>query len=200
MSDTDPDIESGNLMLALGHAILQWASVEFHLSLLFRTIFANDPDTADLFWHRVRSFEAKMLLMHDLALARLSEERRRDWNLLRSRTMALYGKRNRLAHSTKITHKGRAALEPFFILSKPTTAVLFKSDVDGYADEFMELSAAVLNFNFGEMASQRQRQPEPESDLLRRLRSEDDQKREVLRHRDLAWRQYLERNPDLNLQ
>jgi hypothetical protein len=204
MSDTETeDIDQGRVMMALGHAIMQWAAVELHLVLLFRSLVGAPHEVGDLLWGRVRSFEAKLQMLNDLAEVNLPNAgSKRDWTLLREYISVLYRKRNQLAHSTAtFQDDGSLALEPFLNLSQPSSVKLRKPEVDAYAAEFMELAGAITEFHLQVQAALRhQESRELESDLIQYLRTKADQKREAQRHRSLAWRQYLDRNPDLKIE
>ena len=203
MTDADEPYEKqlGLLMLSIGHCITQWSYVELQLAFIFHALFGPDRATADMMWSRIRSFEAKLQILTDLAQLKLtSESERRDWNLLREATASGYKKRNEVAHATYISYHGKPVLEPFSVIFATASKMLSKDNVDDYAMSFQDLSKALNQYlEATRPAALRPARPEPASDLLDRLRTADDQKREAQRHRGLAWRQYLDRNPDLKL-
>jgi hypothetical protein len=205
MPDTNDEVAANReLMFSLGHAIMQWAAVELNLSALFFGLLGPPYEAGELLWNRVRSFEAKLQMLHDLATIKFTDpEHRRNWALLREHTARLYGKRNQLAHSTLVVlpDDGKIALAPFATVSKLTAAPLRQPDIEDYTSEFIDIGAAINQFMHAALgASLHPISQELESDLLDHLREEDDRKREAQQHRSLAWRQYLERNPDLDLE
>jgi hypothetical protein len=141
MSDTNDDYDQALLFASIGHCIMQWAFVELQLILLFHKIYGSDREAADLFWGRIRSFDAKMLILNDLAKHRLeNDDQKRDWILLHGHTMTLYSKRNQVAHSTLVHGSdGSDALEPFAVPTRPAPFTLSGAAVDAYAEEFQEL-------------------------------------------------------------
>lgn len=188
MTSTDDQNNGGILMLAMGHCLLQWATVETHLALLFHTLFGPDRETASLFWGRIRSFEAKLQILNDLVSLRLNNTQKRLWQSLFEHTMALYRKRNQVAHSTLVSgSNGAPALEPFSTPFSENARTLSKSDLDVFAKEFSELTSAILYFNLNETLASRQTEcPEREPCLIDHLRKQGDRKREEQQHRALA--------------
>lgn len=187
-------------MLGIGHCIMQWAYVEAHLGFLFHALHGGPPEIADRIWSRIRSFEAKLQVLHDVSGAtQLHADIRRDWTLLRQHTLTLYRDRNRVAHSTPITLKdGTRALEPFSQIYSDPTDTIGRDDMKRMAAAFHELSVALFTLvGLVRTVGPHPRCLEPANDLVRRLRTKDDLKREEQRHRALAWRQYLQRNPNL---
>ena len=199
MADIDFDDQNGRLMLGIGHCIMQWSFVELYLGLIFHS-YDDDHETTDHIWNRMRSFEAKSLVVNDVVSAKCQDPNLvRDWRLLREKMMSLYRKRNQVAHATAITVKGEPRLEPFALPFAETKLVLSADDLSELGFEFMELAKELLKLN-GLLRGKKPRpqSPEQEPGLLGRLRKRDDQMREAQRHRELALRQYRERNPDVN--
>ena len=203
---TDNHKVGGLLMVNIGHCIMQWSFVEHYLCLLFIRLHDGDREVADLIWGRIRSFEAKLQLLHEVSQrAALEPEMKRDWNLLREETLRLYRKRNQVAHSTPVQGSSEPmALEPFLSIYTDNKTI----DIDDmrlFARQFTELAEALCYLMKPLFkAAEETGTPHPQSaaqvpGLVHRLRSEDDRRREAQRHRAIAWRQYLERNPDLKL-
>ena len=71
MSNPDTSATTGLLIASIGHCIMQWAAVELQVALLFHAFFGPDREAADRLFSRVRSFEAKLQIVHDLASLRL---------------------------------------------------------------------------------------------------------------------------------
>lgn len=183
----------------IGECIIAWATVENNLAILFRGLSPNGH-MADLTWARIRSFDAKLDLLNDIAQSVLSDTLRADWTLLKAHTLSCYRKRNEVAHSS-IIYPGNdvVLIEPFFSFAGPSRR-LGVTDLENYHEEFNRLMAATSIFlrDTG-VASPPPLPPELAGGLLQHLREVDAQKREGQRHRAQAWRQYLDRNPDLKL-
>ena len=173
---------------------MQWAYVEQRLAIFFNMAMTAEPAAVDAVWNRIRSFEAKLLVLHDVIVASgsLSQTAMRDWNLLKPRIMADYGKRNQVAHSTPQDLDGViAGLEPFakLVISSPPR-LLTKDDLLKFCQDFAETNDAV-DWISAVYSSEKWRRPlpEPTPDLIHHLRTQDDRKREEQRLRDLAVRQ-----------
>ncbi|MGD9730483.1 MAG: hypothetical protein AB7V39_29490 [Nitrospiraceae bacterium] len=125
-----------------------------------------------------------------------------DWRLVHDEVLAANKLRNKIAHSSMLTsHDGRMYVLPFFSLSRIDEDKLFSADIDTITNRIDEIRRCVqwIEFRHRNSETQRQEWREQEPDLIRRLRARDVQSREAQRHRALAWRQYLDRNPDLKL-
>lgn len=190
---------TGPLYDALGRCILSWAQVEFELNLAVVALSSGSTFISRT-WNRIKSFEAKVQVASDIAGASLtSDQEKRDWRLIQETVLKLYRLRNKAAHSTLTTTGGVSSVRPFLTLDNLAAESLSPADLIKFMEQFNELRDCIRWFHFRLRNQQigHQQWPELEPDLMRRLRTEDDRKREAQRHRALAVRQYLDRNPDL---
>lgn len=181
-----------------GKTIASWAGVELQVSSLFNALMKHP--LAPVIWDRIRSFEAKMQMLNDVANRTIkNDEIRRDWRLLYAEVIALSAKRNRVAHATMVHNGHVAAMQPFYSLENQNREPLQGADIDAFCKQFIETFMALswLTKIVEALASPHQEFAEPTPDLVHRLRREDDRKREGQQHRAQAWREYLDRNPDL---
>lgn len=190
--------DAAQIMFArIGECIIAWATIENNLAILFRGLAPNGR-MADLTWARIRSFDAKLDLLNDVAQEILLDTLRADWNLLKAQTLICYKKRNEIAHSSIIYPGDNVVLiEPFFSFAGPKRR-LSVADLERYHLDFNRLMAATSIFlrDTG-VASPPPLPQELTGGLLQGLREADAQKREEQRHRALAWRQYFEAHPEL---
>jgi hypothetical protein len=189
------------LLQAIGETIMAWGAVEFRLLLIFQNLFRpHEHYRADIIWATLRSFEAKIdLLSKCLEASAAHRHAAYTWSLLRSEVMSNYKLRNKIAHGTVFLEgTENSHIEPFLALFSPKPKIHLR-EIYSYREKFVELIDCLLYFDLSVTtpASQHQELPRPAPDLLRRLLSQDAQKREAQSRRDRAWRQYLKDHPEL---
>lgn len=174
--------------------------------MFFHALHGGNYESADVMWTAVRSFELKLQILNNLVPASdLSDTEKARWRVVSEYIPSQYRLRNQVVHSTPIDMidgpSKRQCVLPFMSLFGKSTKALDAATIEEYALSFAHLRDAICSVNPGlkKSGKRRHKSQEPEHDLIRRLQKEDDRKREAQRHRALAWRQYLERNPNLKL-
>jgi hypothetical protein len=213
MATSDPDSDPTRAVYnGVGECIMAWAQAENQLMDIWRIASGRDSSFALTVWDRLKSFDAKLQILNSVMQKHPDTQIKSDWTLLNAEVSSCYKKRNRVAHSTMVAKVERIADEeevvawgvaPFFSqLNGPTTAlsaddlkkqtahIIFVSGALEWLKKLVELDLPSL---------QRRRSEAPAHDLLLQLRMKDARMREAQRHRALAWRQYLQRNPNLKL-
>ena len=175
---------------AVGKSILAWAQVEHEMALLWRELCGSRDQIADAVWDRVKSFDVKSKLVNDLATRKLLPRMLGDWKLIHPYVERMYSEDNTAVR-----------IVPFFSLQKETHHLFTACNTDAIAEQQLRLRETLQWFSRGIRASETQRQlwQAQAPDLVLHLRAADAPKREAQRHRALAWRQYLDRNPNLKL-
>ena len=203
----DLELQRADLMRSIGTCLMAWADAEFRIGIMFDASCGVKAEIAARIWGRIRSFEAKLLVLKDVLASRWANEpsTQRDWTLLHAHILALYGQRNRVAHATVVINTSdtptndRITIKPFLSLGDPNflEGHLGNKELASYTHGFNALTDSLTWFllNHAVDPSRRPQSPAPAPDLILQLRTEDDRKREEQRLRALALRQYLERNP-----
>ena len=188
---------------SIGAAIMAWAHVEVQLNLLFIDLCGRGNDAAFSMWDRIRSFEAKLQSMNDIARRELLlDQQKSDWKMLYEHILSAYRNRNKVAHSTMLlSADGIFAIEPFFTMTSASNQRLGCAEIDALRVQFSDLDSCLVWLRLSHDAdrTQRPQSSEPEPDLILRLRTEDAQKREAQQHRAQALRQYRDQNPSLKI-
>lgn len=172
-----------DLTQAVGACVVSWANIESRLFMLFTSALGSDSLViADAIFASPRSFEARSTMVHAVVKIRLDgRPALHDWNLLFNHVLRLNGMRNEVVHATQIEVTGKGVLlQPYFRAFKKLSP-LTAEDVARRAEQFIELDRALAYFLFAHFV--RPKMPptiplEPEPRLLRRLRTQDAQRRE----------------------
>jgi hypothetical protein len=176
---------SPELDAAVGRCILDWAKVEFELSMIFAGVLGSTSlDVGLAAFSAIRSFESRLSMVHSAIEAfytrynRLSDQPYSDWAMLRKYTIKQSERRNQVAHATSVkADDAEPALEPYFNLALTKTTITVTELRDRAAD-FHNLAMCLQWFK-----RQRTMHPpfsyeghEPVPDLLLRLRTQRDAK------------------------
>lgn len=51
---------SNKLRMAIGRAVMHWSAVEMETQFIFRALFGDDTDTADIVWGTLVSMDARL--------------------------------------------------------------------------------------------------------------------------------------------
>jgi hypothetical protein len=172
---------------AVGRCILEWAEVEFELSIIFQLIqgavSGRDNAIAHSILGAVRSFEARLLMIHMAMQARIpdpDDPLRSDWKLFYNYCTSQCQLRNQIAHASRVSNpaKGEPSLIPFFNVANLREHI-DREEVERRAEAFRELARALgwLTQSVRERLPNEPKYPRPIPDLLLRLRSEAAQRR-----------------------
>jgi len=192
MAKPSPEEQSEAIRRAVGHALDQWSHVELALEGLFSTTLGIHEGPAHVVLSSIRSFNARLLVMHNLLSSLgLSPELRAAWTNLYNRMSRKNDARNELAHFTIIqeTEKGRTqvVLRPYYSTGseilrgsrspgKPRPSGFTSKQIEERASAFSKLALDVHLFNHPvgrllaqrkealEQARRRARKPDTSSD------------------------------------
>lgn len=173
---------------AVGECVLTWSWVEVHMASIFACCIGASGVTADTVLSIPKAFEVRSQMVHAAVRIFLANHPLLDdWNLIYNYVCKMSGRRNEVAHATMLSVDNKfIVLEPYFVMTSPKTHIAVE-EVERRAAEFTDLHLlmAWLTFEFHAV-----RHPVPQirfptsaPDLLLRLRTENDQRREAQRAR-----------------
>jgi hypothetical protein len=186
---TEADLvqQSIQLQYAMGECISAWANVELRLMILFQFLLGGDGRIADAVLATPRNFEVRSAMVHNVMRIRLKDRPvLDDWNLVYNYTIYMSSRRNEIAHATMVNETDVGiVLKPYFVLFGHDKPYLKVETVKERARDFLELTQC-LNWFVFQLPKHPEQPPVPAvpiPDLLLRLRTEDDQRREEQRAR-----------------
>jgi hypothetical protein len=168
---------------AVGRCILNWAMVEFQLSLIFAEALGHIPLVPHNILAAIRAFDARINIVNAGMSTFKREEIKSDWLLLFKHANNQATLRNQIAHATLVTEyeddgTAKVSLEPFFNIVKDRDR-LDVEKVAQYAKEFTELANTLGWFQAQlaplETSPKKHQMLVPR--LMLRLRTEADQRR-----------------------
>lgn len=176
---------------AVGECLLNWATTELYLHMLFREVHGGDPVVASTIWNTVISMDARITTLQRLLEKRFgNSERWEDILLILEEARRRYKQRNEIAHATLLLEGGvKPRLEPFFDLTAPLKKQLTIEELRERAEQFLTLAQAITWLHRGRLdlpstpQALREAFAQQPNDLVLALRAEAARKRKEQQER-----------------